>query len=519
MGNEKHGIFQLAYINAINQSGKKNSIDSAILKHIKDEKEVNLGHRVAEIPFSFESRRSSCIIRTPTRKLMLICKGAFEEVSSLCTHIRYGNEVVALDTKNLRELTHRAAAYNTDGFRVIAIATREIQEYEVEIEDVYEGLDTNMIIEGLLTFLDPPKDDAKASIERLQNLGVDVRVLTGDNLGVALKVCRTLNLVREASEDEIQAITGPDLASLEGTDEFERVIKTCKIFAKLTPSQKGQVITCLRNSGEVVGMLGDGINDCVALRLADAGISVDSGMNVAKDCADVILTKKELGIIVDCVTTGRVTHGNTIKYIKMVASSNFGNVFSILIASCWLPFDPMSALQILIQNLLYDISQIAIPWDRMDSEYLAVPQRWDVKDLFRFIIVLGPTSSTIDMCTFLLNWFYYGIQSADDSVGVQTFHTHWFLEGLLTQTLIVHLLRTAKIPGFQSRAARVLVASTVTIMFVGFAIPYTGPIASALDLVHPRSSFVGFLAAELLLYCVEVQIVKMIYIRRFGKWL
>lgn len=203
----------------------------------------------------------------------------------------------------------------------------------------------------------------------------------------------------------------------------------------------------------------------------------------------------------------------------MVASSNFGNVFSILIASCWLPFDPMTSLQILIQNLLYDISQIAIPWDRMDAEYLAVPQRWDVKDLIRFILILGPTSSTIDICTFCLNWFYYGIRDPNDTQGVKIFHTQWFLEGLLTQTLIVHLLRTAKIPGFQSRAARVLVVSTVTIMFIGFSIPFIPPFANALNLVRPMNSFIGFLVLELVIYCVEVQLVKMLYIRCFGKWL
>jgi Mg2+-importing ATPase len=209
----------------------------------------------------------------------------------------------------------------------------------------------------------------------------------------------------------------------------------------------------------------------------------------------------------------------SIKYIKMVSSSNFGNVFSILIASCWLPFSPMTALQILIQNLLYDLSQIAIPWDRMDAEYVAQPQRWDIKDLIRFILVLGPTSSTIDICTFCINWFYYGIQSAEDEMGVKLFHTHWFLEGLLTQTLIVHLLRTAKIPVFQSRAAKVVVASTVGIMLVGFSIPFIHPIAESLALVRPMNSFIGLLVAELVFYCVEVQVVKMIYIKCFGKWL
>jgi Mg2+-importing ATPase len=311
LGKEDPKIFHLAYSNAFHQSGKKNSIDSAILKHNEvNEKDINLGQKVAEIPFNFETRRSSSIISTPAGKLLLICKGAFEEVLSLCTHIRFGHDLLVLDADRRKELSLKAAKFNDDGYRVIIVASREIHAYEVERGDEFEGLDTRMTVEGLLTFLDPPKADAKASIQRLQELGVDVRVLTGDNLGVALKVCRTLNLVQEVKEGEIQAITGPELARIEDAATLDRVIKHCKIFAKLTPSQKGQVVMSLKEQGEVVGMLGDGINDCVALRFADAGISVDSGMNVAKDCADIILTQKELSIIVDCVVTGRITHGN-----------------------------------------------------------------------------------------------------------------------------------------------------------------------------------------------------------------
>lgn len=269
-----------------------------------------MGNLVAEIPFNFESRRSSSIVTTAAGKILLICKGAFEEVFSLCTHIHVGNNVLALDEDHRQNLTKRAANFNSDGYRVILVATREVHNYELDEELQVEGLDTRMTVEGLLTFLDPPKDDAKASIQRLQELGVDVRVLTGDNLGVALKVCRTLNLVQEVEEGEVQAITGPELARVEDPIAFDRVVKYCKVFAKLTPTQKGEVVMSLKGQGEVVGMLGDGINDCVALRFADAGISVDSGMNVAKDCADIILTQKELSIIVDCVVTGRITHGN-----------------------------------------------------------------------------------------------------------------------------------------------------------------------------------------------------------------
>lgn len=309
-GIQKDKIFRLAYINAVNQSGRKNNIDAAILKHTKkDEKDINIGQKVAEIPFDFETRRSSAIVRMPSGNLLLICKGAFEEVSSLCTHFRLGTKAVTLAAEHRQSLIKQAGDFNADGYRVVLVATRQVQSYKLD-GDHQERLDTNLTVEGLLTFLDPLKDDAKTSIHRLQELGVDVRILTGDNLGVALKVCRTLDIVRAVSEDEMQAITGPDLARLNGED-FDRAVKMCRVFAKLTPSQKGQVILSLKAQGEVVGMLGDGINDCVALRFADAGISVDSGMNVAKTCADIILTQKELSIIVDCVLTGRVTHGNT----------------------------------------------------------------------------------------------------------------------------------------------------------------------------------------------------------------
>jgi Mg2+-importing ATPase len=384
------------------------------------------------------------------------------------------------------------------------------------------GLESDMTLYGLLTFMDPPKEDAAAAVAHLQRAGVEIKVLTGDNLRIALKVCRSLNIFRPDSADVLEAgvnaITGTELARLTPAEFRETVLK-CFIFAKLTPAQKGDVVMALKqHRGQVVGMLGDGINDCIALRTADVGISVDSAVPVAKECADVILATKSLSIIADGVRTGRITHGNSIKYIKMVASSNFGNVFSVVVASAWLPYQPMTALQILVQNLLYDISQIALPWDHMDEEYLRVPRQWNTWDLLRFIAVLGPTSSTIDMCTFCLDWFYYGIQTADSPL-VRRAHTHWFLEGLLTQTLIVHLLRTAKIPFIQSRASWPLLISTSAIMIIGVVIPYIGPVAKILAMIRPSRSFIGFLVAEPLLYCLEVQLVKVVYKWLFKVWL
>ena len=290
-GHENEKIVQLAYTNAINQSGKKNSIDSAILNFIDRREKViarALGEKIAEIPFTFEKRRSSCIVSQPDGKLILVCKGAFEEVSMLCTQIRLGGECLQLIPDLRQELLRRAAAFNNDGFRVIVVATKEVQEHDLQTMDVLENLDSSMVMEGLLTFLDPPKEDAAASIQRLQDLGVDVKVLTGDNLGVALKVCRALELVRAVDEGAVQAITGPDLARLEA-GEFDEVVQSCKVFAKLTPTQKGQIVMSLKESGKTVGMLGDGINDCIALRFADAGISVDTGAAVAMDCADGML--------------------------------------------------------------------------------------------------------------------------------------------------------------------------------------------------------------------------------------
>ena len=519
-GNESTHVLQLAYTNAIFQSGKKNTIDSAIINKLEideDLKPTFLGERISEISFDFEKRRSSAIIREESGKLILICKGAFEEVLSLCSRIFIRGEMRALDMAHRQNILHRAHVKNDDGYRVLAVATRTLSSIDLNEEDRLRDLESDMMLEGLLTFLDPPKEDAADSIAALQTLGVEVKVLTGDNLRIASKVCRSLNIASHDLEGGFRAITGPELAQLENTD-FHDTVQKCTIFAKLTPTQKGEVVMSLKNAGQSVGMLGDGINDCVALRDADVGISVDSAVNVAKDCADVIMTEKDLSIIVSGVRTGRITHGNTMKYIKMVASSNFGNVFSVVIASAWLPYQPMSSLQILMQNLLYDISQVALPWDHMDDEFLQIPRRWNTWDLLRFIVVFGPTSSTIDMCTFSLNWFYYGIRTANSPL-VPRAHTHWFLEGLLTQTLIVHLLRTAKIPFFQSCASRVLIASTSIIMVIGLILPYIKPIAHALGMVRPADSFLGFLAVELLVYCLEVQLVKVVYKKIFGTWL
>ncbi|KAH7123169.1 hypothetical protein EDB81DRAFT_913339 [Dactylonectria macrodidyma] len=523
-GEDALDVLKLATIDASIQGGGGNNMDAAILNfRLSDGMPVHAAEyqKVVAVPFNFERHRSACIVRGVTGANILICKGAFDEVLALCSTVRAGGKTVQLDERSRRALEQRVYKLNAEGYRVLLVAVKPLAKIDLDDEDRLEGLESHMILEGMVSFVDPPKDDAAQSIAQLKALGGEVKILTGDTLAVALNVCRSLELLGqdEAAEGEVQSITGPDLAQLGDTDEFDQVVKSCKVFAKLTPNHKGMVVASLRKAGHCVGMLGDGINDCIALRASDVGISVDSGAGVAKDCADLVLTEKGLAIIVDSVTVGRITHGNTIRYIKMVASSNFGNVFSILAASAWLPFFHARTLQILAQNLLYDISQIAIPWDRVDAEYLQQPRRWRSFDLLRFVIILGPTSSTIDICTFLLGRYFYGVQTANDKESVKLFQTHWFLQGLLTQTLIVHLLRTAKIPFLQSRAAPVLVISTVSIMIIGFILPWIPAFRPAFSFVQPAPSFVGFLAAELLVYSLEVQLIKMVYIRIFGCWL
>ncbi|KAF4998679.1 hypothetical protein FGRMN_3005 [Fusarium graminum] len=518
-------VMELAKVDSQIQGNSGNNMDRAILNFRLPKGEVSVAHyeQVRVIPFDFERRRSGCIVKGITGFNLLIIKGAFEEVLARCSSMRSHGKVEQLNAESLQLWRQLAMQRNENGYRVLLVATKPLDKtYLVEtgIDDL-DTVETNMILEGMIIFSDPPKDDAKDAIASLAERGVQVKVLTGDSLPVALNICNSLALIQrgEAVDDDLHAISGPDLALLEGSEEFDHVVKRCTVFAKVTPKQKSLIVVSLQKAGHCVGMLGDGINDCTALRDADVGISVDSGAGVAKDCADLILTEKGLSIIVKSVILGRITHGNTIKYIKMVASSNFGNVFSIVAASAWLPFNPMISIQLLAQNLLYDISQIAIPWDRVDEEYLREPRRWNARDLLRFVIVLGPTSSVIDICTFLLGWYYYGLRSADDEHAVSLFQTHWFLQGLLTQTMIVHLLRTAKIPIIQSRASRVLVFSTASIMVIGFALPWIPGVRPAFSFAQPAPSFIGFLMAELLAYAVEVQLVKMIYIRIFGTWL
>ncbi|KAK3362402.1 magnesium-translocating P-type ATPase [Lasiosphaeria hispida] len=536
LSQESREVLELAFTTAVSQTGKKNDIDIAILKAgaaaAEMEKKLSLGEWVADIPFQFEKRISGSVVRTSQGNLLAIVKGAIEEILATSETIRQNNSIVALTDAHKAEMLSRALQYNDDGYRVLGIASKTVgpsdtngendpdEEVAEMIADDY-GLD--LVFEGLLTFLDPPRDDSAAAIASLQQLGVEVKVLTGDNERVALKICRDLNLFSPDIEAGLQSASGLSLSRL-SQEAFASTAQHSTIFAKLTPSQKGQIVVSLKqhcnSAASPVGMFGDGINDCTALRFADVGISVSSAAPAAKDCADVILTDpgRSLSVVVAGVRTGRATHANTVKYIKMVASTNFGNVVSILVATAWLPYQPMTGLQILVQNLLYDVSQFAIPWDEVDDEDVAKPLVWDWRDLVRFILVFGPVSSLADVATFCFNWFVLGVKEKASPL-VPLAQTHWFLSGLITQLVAVHVLRTGGIPFWGSWPHPALVLVTIIVMAVGLVLPYISAVSGHLGLVEPDPVFVGFLVGEAAVYCLVVQAIKVAYKRRFGKWL
>jgi Mg2+-importing ATPase len=513
-------VLDITYINASLQTGLKNALDKAIIDmgaleehQVRLEPQLRIYTKIAEIPFDFVRRLLTVIVTDATEKKMLICKGATDEVIRKCATMRVGDDIVPIDSQGLLALVE---GMNKQGYRVIGIATRQLLYYAAQTNMPSPLDEVDMICEGFVAFQDPPKEDARPAIEELASLGVETKVLTGDTLTTAIKVCCDLGILQD-DEVKQKVISGADLALL-GPDEFDIAILRCKVLAKLTPIQKYQVVNRLKAKGRRVAFLGDGINDAPALRAADCGISVNSGTDIAKDAADVILTEKSLSVIVDAVTIGRITFINTVKYIKMAASSNFGNVFSVLVASAWLPFTPMQPIQLLTQNLAYDISQSTIPWDNVDPDMVARPRPWETGSLARFMIILGPTSSVFDICTFAINWYFFHIRGNSSNAAINTFRTHWFLEGLLSQTLIVHLLRTPKLPFIHSRASKHVTLATLLIAIIGIAIPYT-PLGRAEQMEHPYPLFYAFLVGILFCYMALVQTVKMVYIRVFKEWL
>lgn len=512
-------ILHLGWLNSSNQSAQKNLMDHAILeaaqKYLPQADRLSAYTLVDELPFDFVRRRLSVILGSQDGSQLLVAKGAVEEMLSICTHYANGDEISTLDTRVRAKIFQQVENFNKEGLRVLLIATRFIAPSEAK-SSYFTSDENALTVHGFLTFLDPPKETAAQAISKLMEYGVAVKVLTGDSAIVASKVCRDVGL------DAGKALQGTDIENMDDVALCAAAEQTV-VFAKLTPLQKARVVKALQVNGHTVGFLGDGINDAPALRDSDVGISVDTGADIAKETADIILLEKSLLVLEEGVIKGRETFGNILKYLNMTASSNFGNVFSVLVASAWLPWEPMLALQLLIQNLIYDISQMALPWDKMDPDFLKKPRKWEAPNIRRFMVWLGPTSSVFDISTYILMWTVFGagtafaIGEAATNSGQLIMNSGWFIEGLVSQTLVVHMLRTRKIPFLQSIAARPVLISTSIAIAVACWLPFS-PLSETLGFMHLPLSYFPWLILTMVGYMMLTQIVKTIYIRRYGQW-
>ena len=498
-------VLHAAWLNSHYQTGLKNLLDTAVLEGLDADQAQQAAARwqkVDEIPFDFERRRMSVVVAEKGDGHLLICKGALQEVLSVCTRARHGEAVVPLDDALLDRVRHVTEALNRQGLRVVAVATRALATRDA---DYGRADESDLILEGYIAFLDPPKESTAPALKALKAHGVTVKILTGDSELVALKVCREVGLTPG------EAVTGSDIDAL-SDDALARLAQSATLFARLTPLHKERVVRLLKREGHVVGFMGDGINDAPALRAADVGISVDGAVDIAREAADIILLEKSLLVLEEGVIEGRRTFANMLKYIKMTASSNFGNVFSVLVASAFLPFLPMLPLHLLVQNLLYDISQVAIPFDNVDDEQIQQPQRWNASELGRFMLCFGPISSLFDIITFGVMWWVF---KANVPEAQTLFQSGWFVVGLLSQTLIVHMIRTRRVPFLQSRPAWPLMAMTLLVMAAGIALPFS-PLASYLSLEPLPQRYFLWLVAILTGYAALTQWVKKIYSQRYG---
>jgi Mg2+-importing ATPase len=502
-GNESDRVLQYAWLNSHFQSGLKNLLDVAVLDHVDMHGLLGIDKGYAkfdEIPFDFTRRRLSVIVSTPDNRHVLICKGAVEEILAACTHYEAEGEKGTLDPTHLEQATQQTNALNADGFRVVAVAYREIAQHQTAYAVADE---TDLTLLGYIAFLDPPKDSARQAISQLAKRGVAVKILTGDNEVITRKVCKEVGITVG------DVLVGGQIDAM-ADDALADLSEHTTVFAKLTPSQKERIVRLLRSRNHVVGFLGDGINDSSALKAADVGVSVDTAVDIAKEAADVILLEKSLLVLEAGVVEGRRVFANITKYIRMGASSNFGNMFSVLGASVFLPFLPMAPIQVLTNNLLYDFSQAAIPTDNVDESDIQLPRKWDIGGIFKFMVMIGPISSLFDYATFATMLWVFG---AWDKPSL--FQTGWFVESLLTQTLIIHIIRTAKIPFLQSRASASLLATTSIICCIGIALPYT-TIGGYLGFQALPWGYWPLLLGMLVLYAFLTHWAKMHFARRWG---
>ncbi len=524
-GNRDPRVLRYGFLNSYYQTGLKNLIDIAIIDKAMELKgtEPSLGSsiidwkKIDEVPFDFARRRMSVVVENQSGKIEMITKGAVEEMLTISSLVEYKGEIVELTEEKKKLVLNTVRSLNDDGMRVIAVSRKTdpspVGEFSVKDE-------SEMVLIGYLTFFDPPKESAAPAIQTLRDIGVAVKILTGDNEDVAKSVCRQVGIEFD------RVYLGSDIDRI-SDKELTILAEKVNIFAKMSPSQKARVINVLRQNNHSVGYMGDGINDAAALEAADVGISVDNAVDIAKESADVILLEKDLMILEKGIIEGRKTYANMIKYIKMTASSNFGNVFSVLVASAFLPFMPMASLHLILLNLIYDISCIAIPWDNVDEEFLEKPKEWDASSVSKFMLWIGPTSSVFDITTYLLMYFIIspmftgGLlfhQLTDPkmmAVYIAVFQAGWFVESMWSQTLVIHMIRTPKIPFIQSRASVELTFLTFAAIAFLTVIPFTA-IGGSIGLAPLPKIYFLYLTITIVLYMTLAQIVKNLYVRKYG---
>jgi Mg2+-importing ATPase len=510
-GKQSDEVLRYSYMNSFYQTGLRNLLDRAVLAHGEFEVERRC-RKVDEIPFDFTRKRMSVVVEYEGDHV-LICKGAVEDVFKVCSSYQVEDDVLPMIDMIRQDVLEDYTALSADGYRVLAIAYREFPRDKT----VFAAADeSDMILLGYIAFLDPPKESTAQSLKALKDAGVAVKILTGDNDLVTRKICREVGI------DVEHLVTGPQLLGLT-PEQLVDTAEKATVLARLSPTQKEQVIEALQGKGHVVGFMGDGINDAPALKKADVGISVDTAVDVAKEAADIVLLEKSLLVLDAGIIEGRKVFGNIIKYIRMGASSNFGNMFSVVGGSYFLPFLPMLPIQVLLNNMLYDVSQIGIPSDRVDPEFTTVPRKWNIGNIRRFMYFIGPISSIFDYATYFLMLFFFGCiayTSASTSPEMKSyyealFHTGWFVESILTQTLIVHIIRTKKIPFIQSRASPVMLFFTILVMAIGAALPYS-PAAHFFGLVPLPAIYWAWIAGFLVAYSLLTHTVKTWFFKRFG---
>ncbi|MBE4703772.1 magnesium-translocating P-type ATPase [Spiroplasma platyhelix] len=511
-GKESEKVLEMAYLNSFFQTGLKNNIDKTIIEHIKSRHDKIIGMpytKIDEIPFDFARRRMSVVVAKDKATDTLITKGAVEEILKICQDVEIDGKIVPLDKAIKENVLALSKELNAEGLRVIAIGSRDYKH----TNHVYKIKDeSKLTLLGYIGFFDVPKKSAISAIKTLKSHGVDVKILTGDNEIVTRAICNKVGL------DPKTPLLGTEIDSMSDKKLRELAVNTT-IFAKMNPLQKARIIDILKLKGHTVGFLGDGINDAVALHHADVSISVNSATDIAKEASDIILLEKDLDVLEQGVVGGRITFGNILKYIKITISSNFGNALSLLVASFWLPFFPMVAIQILLQNLLYDISQLSIPWDNVDQEFIAKPQKWNSKSIIPFALWNGPLSSIFDITTFLFMGYAFNVfDHFNDPYYLGLFQAGWFIVGITTQTLIFHLLRTPKIPFIQSIASWPVLIVTGLITVIGIAIPFT-PLGHNIGFVNLSGIYFAYLAGVVVLYFILSQLWKMLYIKITKSWI